>query len=428
MRRVIVFLLVTAILVAFAWWLAGLPGTVGATVGDVSINMATSWAVLALLVLLAVAYLVIRLLAMIVRLPGRTRRMQGERARKQGSDAVTRTLLALAGGDADTARRQAQRSRALLGDTPQTLLLAAYAGRQAGQTEEANAAFNLLAGRKDAAFLGLRGLLQGAIGRGDWTEANALARQAEEVNPGAPWLQTERARLAMQGGHWKGALALASPGDPVAALGVAAAGSEADPGEARRLAKQAWQSEPGFAPAALLYAHLLRDGGKEKKALEVLRVSWGQAPHPALAEAYLATSPSAAVRASRVESLAAAAPGHAETDLLRARAALESHQFPDARRHGEAALSGGLTQRRVWLLLADIGEREGDAVATSDALHQAASAEPDPHWRCDNCGAAHDSWHMVCSKCDATGRIHWGTTADGSTRPQPTGSSDPILP
>ena len=428
MRRVIAFLLVTAVLVAFAWWLADLPGTVGATIGDVSITLATSWAVLALLVLVAILYVIIRLLVMIIRLPSRTRRLQGERARKQGSDAVTRTLLALAGGDAATARRQAQRSRALLGDTPQTLLLAAYAGRQAGQADEADAAFNLLASRKDAAFLGLRGLMQGAIAREDWTSATALARQAEEVNPGAPWLRTERARLAMQGGNWKDALALSGAGDPVAALGVAAAAAEADPAEARRLAKQAWQSNMGFAPAALLYAHQLRDGGKEKKALEVLRMSWGQSPHPAVAEAHLATSADPTIRAARVETLAAAAPNHAETHLLRARTALDAGDFAAARRHAEAALSSGVTQRRVWLLLADIGEREGNAVAASDALHQAASADPDPHWRCDSCGMVHATWHMVCSNCDAAGRIHWGTTGDSATRLQLTGASDPILP
>ena len=428
MRRVVLFLVVTALLVAFAWWLAHLPGTVGASVGDVAINMPTSWAVLGLLVLLAVVYLVIRLLVMIARLPSRSRRLRSERARNRGADAVTQTLLALAGGDPEGARRQARRSRTLLGDTPQTLLLAAYAGRLAGQGDEADTAFKLLASRKDAAFLGLRGLMQGAIAKGDWPAANALARQAEEANPGTPWLRTERARLAMQAGNWKEALALTGPGDPVAALGVAAAEAEPDPGEARRLAKSAWQTDPSFVPAALVYAHRLRDGGREKKALEVLRVSWAANPNPALAEAYLSNSPTPAIRASRVEALASAAPNHAESDLLRAHAALEGDDVADARRHAEAALSHGLTQRRVWLLLADIGTREGNAVAASEALHQAASAEPDPQWRCDACGTSHTDWTMVCGHCGATGQIKWGVPGGGSTPLLLASAGDPILP
>ena len=429
MRRVVVFLLATAVLIAFAWWLAHLPGTVGASVGSFAINLPTSWAALGLLVLLAVVYVVVRLLVMVVRLPARTRRLRAERARTAGGEAVTRTLLALAGGDAEAARRQSQRSRTLLGDTPQTLLLAAYAGRQAGQAEEADAAFNLLASRKDAAFLGLRGLMQGAIARGDWVNAAALARQAEEVNPGAPWLRTERARLAIHAGNWREALALAGPGDPIVALGVAAAETDGDPSQALRLAKQAWQTDPAFAPAALAYAHRLRDSGREKKALEVLRTTWGRAPHPAVAEAYLSTGQASATRDSGIEALASAAPTHAETDLLRARTALDAGQLPDARRHAEAALSRGLTQRRVWLLLADIGEREGNTVAASEALHQAASATPDPRWRCDACGTVHDEWSIVCSHCGATGQIKWSTAADGGTpQLQLATSGDPILP
>ena len=428
MRRVVAFLLVTAVLVAFAWWLAHLPGTIGASVGSFAVNLPTSWAVLGLLVLLAVVYLVIRLLVMVVRLPGRTRRMRAERARAAGGEAVTRTLLALAGGDGDNARRQAERSRTLLGDTPQTLLLAAYAGRLGGQMEEADAAFNLLAARKDAAFLGLRGLLQGAVARGDTATASAIARQAEAANPGTPWLRTERGRLAMEAGNWREALALASPGDPVAALGVAAAEADPDPAQALRLAKQAWQADPAFVPAALAYAHRLRDSGREKKALDALRTSWGKAPHPAVAEAYLSTSPAPPQRQSRVDALAAAAPDHAETDLLRARTALEAGLFPDARRHAQSALSRGLTERRVWLLLADIAERTGDVAAGSDALHRAASAEPDPHWRCDVCGTVHAQWSMVCNRCGATGQITWGTPADRSARLRLASPGDPILP
>ena len=129
-----------------------------------------------------------------------------------------------------------------------------------------------------------------------------------------------------------------------------------------------------------------------------------------------------------LDALAAAAPEHAESALLRARAALDAGQFADARRHAEAALTRGLTQRRVWRLLAEVGERDGDAVAAVAALHQAASAEPDPQWRCDACGTVHVDWHMVCSRCDATGQINWTTIAAGPSRPQLANSGDPILP
>ena len=428
MRRVIAFLVVAGVAVALAWWLAGLPGTVAFTAGRLSITAPTSLAILAAIVLFLVLYLLVRLLAFLMRLPSRTRRMRRERVRASGERAVTRTLLALAGGDSAAARTEARRTRELLGDTPQTLLLAAYAGRQAGQQEEADAAFNLLAARKDAAFLGLRGLLQGAVAGGDWDRAHALARRAEEIAPGTPWLRAERGRLAIRAGSWHEALELAGPGDPVAALSVAAANSATDAGEARRLAKRAWKADPGFAPAALAYASRLRDAGKESRAQEVLRLGWAKSPHPDLADAALAGGTYTVSRERRADALAAAAPDHPESHLLLARSNLAAGQLPDARRHAEAALAAGMNQRRVWLVLAQVAEQQDDRPMADESLRKAAEAEPDPVWRCENCGTVQDGWRPVCETCHTAGRITWGSTMTRQTPLLLADMGDAILP
>ena len=428
MRRVLVFLLAAAIVVAFAWWLAGLPGALTGTVGDITVTLPAPWAVLALIVLFLVGYAALRLVVMVVRLPSRSRRMRGRRAREAGDRAVTRTLLALAGGDGAAALRQAERSRALLGDTPQTLLLAAYAGRQAGQPEEADKAFNLLAARKDAAFLGLRGLLQGAVARGDWDAARALSERAEELNPGVPWLRAERTKLATRDGNWKEALALASPGDPVAAFGAAAADAATGTAEARRLARDAWQADKGFTPAALAYARRLREAGREKRAQEVLRQSWAVSPHPLLAEAALSDGTDPVIRAWRVGGLASAAPTHPESYFLRAQAELAAGNLPQARREADAAQAAGMNGRRLWRLKAAIAEREGDSDGAAAAFRRAAEADPDPQWRCANCGAIQARWAPKCDACGAVGRIGWGEAASGRNQLRLAGSGDAILP
>ena len=431
MRRVIAFLVVAAAAIAIAWWVAALPGSVAIAIGALSIAAPTPVAVLGAVVLFVILYLLVRLLALLLRLPSRSRRLQRERMRASGDRAVTRTLLALAGGDAAAARREAQRSRRLLGDTPQTLLLSAYAGRQAGRPEEADAAFNTLAGRSDAAFLGLRGLMQGAIARGDWDGAGALARRAEEVNPGTAWLRAERSRLAIRAGAWEEALALAGPDDPVALLGVAAADSAIDPHEARRLAKRAWKADPAFAPAALAYAARLRDAGREGRAQAVLRTSWAAAPHPELAAAMLAGSEEQVARERRAEALAAAAPGHPESHLLMAQLALDGGRPADAKRHAEAAFEAGLQQRRVWIALATAAGQQGDRPGQEQALLKAAEAEPDPIWRCENCATPQEAWRPVCATCQAAGRIVWASSAATPARLQLVdlgGSGDAILP
>jgi HemY protein len=405
MRRILLILLVGVIVLALAWGLASLPGRVSGEIGNISFEAPTSVAGLGLLLLFAVLYALLRLFGAMIRLPRAIRRRQAARRRTSGDLAVTHTLLALAAGDTGDARREAGRARRLLGDTPATLLLAAEAGRIAGRTDEAEAAFRTLADRDDAAFLGLRGLLRQAIDRGDWTEAMALARKAEAVQPGAAWLRRERARLAVRAGEWSDALALADADAPKAALATAAAEATADEGQMLRLARQAWQEDPSLAPAALAYGKQLRKAGRETRALTVIRHTWSIAPHPDLAEFALALVTDPLARTQAAQRLTEANPTHAESRVVLARTALDAGLTGEARRHADAAIAAGANQRRVWLLLAEIEEAEGSD--QRDTLRRAATADPDPTWRCESCHTAHAKWHAACPDCFTVGSLRW---------------------
>ncbi|HTW28440.1 MAG TPA: heme biosynthesis HemY N-terminal domain-containing protein [Acetobacteraceae bacterium] len=407
MRRVILFLILAALVVALAWWVAGLPGAATLQLGATTIQASVPVVVLLAVVLFLVLYSVLRLLALLVSLPRRLRAARATRARRQGEAAITRTLVALAAGEAGDARREANRARRLLGDTPQTLLLAAEAARRAGREDEAAAAFRLLAERQDAAFLGWSGLLRQAIAREEWADAAALAARAEEAHPGSVELRRERIELALRAHDWKGALALGAAEGPRAALETAAAEAEGDPVEARRLAKQAFEADPGLPPAALAYARRLRETGREGKAQDVIRRAWDANPHPDLAAFALAPIEARLERAQAAERLVRGNREHPESHLLLARTALEAGLLGEARRHAEAARSAGVNQRRVWTLLADVAEAEGNAEAGREALRHAAMADPDPVWRCEACGTTQPNWHAVCPACHAAGRMFW---------------------
>jgi HemY protein len=414
MRRVLLVLLIAGVVLAVAWVLASLPGRVSADIGNLSFAAPTPVVALGLLLLFALLYTTFRLLGVLIRLPRVVRERQAVRRRRTGDVAVTRTLLALAAGETGDARREASRARRLLGDTPATLLLAAEAGRIAGRADEAETAFRALANSGEAALLGLRGLLRQAIEREDWTAAAALARQAEGVQPGAAWLRRERARLAVRAGQWSDALALADAEAPKAALAVAAADAETEPTRALGLAKQAWQEDPSLVPATLAYATRLRAAGREKRALTVIRHSWSIAPHPDLADFALAPVSEPLERMRAAQRLTEANPDHAESRLLLARAALEAGLTGEARRHAEAAVAAGVKQRRLWLLLAEIegvegGDTEAGRIAQRDALRRAATAEPDPTWRCAACHTAHASWHPSCPDCFTVGSLRWSS-------------------
>ncbi len=415
MRRILLVLLAAGVTVALAWGLAGLPGRVSAEIGDYSFAAPVSVVALGLLLLFALLYVLFRLLGALIRLPRTLRERQAARRRRAGDTALTRTLLALAAGETGDARREAGRARRLLGDTPATLLLAAEAGRIAGRTDEAEAAFRTLAERDDAAFLGLRGLLRQAIERQDWAEATALARRAETVEPGAAWLRRERARLAVRAGDWSEALALADADAPKAALATAAAQATSDAARGMRLGKLAWQDDPALAPAALAYATRLRAAGRENRALAAIRHTWAIAPQPDLAAFALAPVSDPLQRTQAAQRLTQANPEHAESRLLLARTALEAGLTGEARRQAEAAVAAGLNQRRLWLLIAEIEEAEGGdgeagRLAQRDALRRAAVADPDPTWHCDACHTAHASWQPHCPDCFTVGSLRWGAT------------------
>jgi HemY protein len=409
MRRIVALILVSAVVVAAAWWVKHLSGGLTLQVGPTTVQAPLWVAILALLALVVAVYLATRLFATVFRLPGAFRAGGERRARRRGETAITSALTALAARDPADARREAARARRLLGETPQTLLLSAYAGSIAGDEAEAEAAFEKLAEKKESAFLGLRGLIRIAIAREDFVRAADLARQAEAAHPGAAWLRGERTQLALRTGDWAEALELTQEDAPKAGFGAAAADAATDPALAHKLAKAAYRRDPGLAPAAIAYARRLREGGREKAALDVLRKSWSVAPNPALVEFALLPAPDKRARLRTGFELVKLAPDHTESHLLLARLSLEAGLTADAQGHMSIVRASGLDQRRVHLLQADISEAEGDAAAQKEALRGAANAAPDPEWRCEACATTLAAWAPACPVCHAVGRVKWGT-------------------
>ena len=262
-------------------------------------------------------------------------------------------------------------------------------------------------------------MLRQAMAREDWAEASRIAGQAEAAHPGAAWLTEERKRLALQTGQYKEALRLmggARRKDPGgaevrAALGVAAADQETDANSALRQAKQAFESEPSLGPAAVAYATRLRSGRQERSALDVLRRCWSLLPQPGVAEAYLAPVADKTARYKAAGELAGANPRHPDSALLLAQAAMDAGMLTDARRHLETARGAGLRDRRLWMLLADLAEAEGNGEGSQEALRHITTAAPGPSWRCLNCGTHHQGWMAVCDACGVPGRVKWTAEA-----------------
>jgi len=400
MRGALRFIIVAAIFLALAWWIASIPGTFTARSGDITVTTPVPLAILLLVLIAGVLAGALRLIGKFRRAPGGLRDWRGGRRRSLGEIATNRGIVALAAGDARAAETEASRAKKLLGETPLVLLLTAEAARLGGKAEQARSAFEKLTKHQDMAFLGHRGLIRHHVAAGDHASADIHARNAEDAYPGAAWLKTQRFNIAIKKQDFSAALGHTANQAEIAALATGAAQSAADARQALGFAKKALKADPALAPAITTYAAVLRKLSRNRAARKILLNGWKTAPHPIIATAYLAHVSAPIERVQAASELAKARPGHAESELLLAQTSLEAKLTGEAKRHAGAAIAAGLTDRRPLAVLAAL-----DEPAAKAALAHAFQ----PVWACAACYTEHEDWHPACPNCGKPGTLSWKT-------------------
>ncbi len=401
MWRAVKFIVIAAVLLVLAWWIGGLPGNVTATSGPYRVETSVPAALLILFVIAVLFTILLRLLGGIRRAPGGVVAWRGGRRQRLGELATQRGLVALAAGDIVAARSEAGRARKLLGDTPLALLLTAETARLSGMAEQAQQAFRLLAEDKEMGFLGHRGLLRHSLAVQDHEAARDHVVAAERAYPGSTWLQEQKKELAVRRQDWGTALSLARSPAEIAAFAIAAARDSGVPQHALAYAKKAVKAAPDLAPAVVAYAAALRQAGKARAAKKALLAGWKEAPHPLIAAAYLAPLATPLERAQAASELAAARPGHAESELILGETALEARLTGEARRHAEAALATHVDDGRAADILARLEGRPAHAGSESG-------------WVCDACQMRCADWAPVCPSCQRPGTLQWRAKQPGT--------------
>ncbi len=403
MAAVLRAVVVGAVLLALAWAIGSLPGTFVARSGPYTVQTSVPGAILAIIVIVALLTALLRFLSGLRRAPGGISAWRGGRRARLGEVATQRGLVALAAGDATGANAEAGRARKLLGDTPLALLLTAESARLSGRNEEAAAAFAKLTEHKDMAFLGHRGLLRHRLDAGDHAAADAHAQAAEASYPNSAWLREQRREIAVGKQDWPAALGYARGPAETAAFAAAASAAATDPDAALRYGKQAVKADPKLAPAVVAYAAALRKTGQDKAARKALLAGWAAAPQPEIAESFLQTSASPLDRARAAADLAAARPGHLESELLLAQTALAARLTGEAQRHAEAAAALVPGEPRAAAVLAALLPHDGAVPAIASAAPVAGG----PRWECAVCHTAQPGWQPVCPHCGKAGSLAW---------------------
>ncbi|MET0705872.1 MAG: heme biosynthesis HemY N-terminal domain-containing protein, partial [Tardiphaga sp.] len=376
MFRIILFLVLIALAAAGAAWVADQTGDVVLAWDGWRVATSLPVFVLVLGLVVAAAMLTWSIVRGLWRTPERMRRRRRDKRLARGRHAITHGLLAIGHGDGDAARKHADVAKRLAANDPLALLLHAQSAQLDGDRDGANRAFRAMAEREDMRLLGLRGLFIEAQRSDDPVAAVTIAEEALKLAPASTWASQALLGFRCAQGDWTGALAIL---DNNLASGLidratfrrqrgvlltarALELETVDRDVARESIMDAVKLAPTLVPAAVLAAKFQSEAHQIRRAIKILETAWLAQPHPDLADAYahVKLGDSARQRLVRVETLAAKAPGHIESALAVARAAIDAAEFTRAR-EALAPYTANATQR-VAMLMAEIERTEnGDS-------------------------------------------------------------------
>jgi HemY protein len=426
MIRLIGILIAIGLVAAGAVWIADRHGELVFTVDAWEVRMSAAVAIVLALAVTLAAIALSRLLVALVLSPGAIGAWLNARRMRRGNDAVTQGLLAIAAGDPERARLEADRARGLLGTHPLALLLQSQTALADGNPDAQRQIYRAMRRHPQTELLGLRGLFLLAARENEQAQALAFAEQAHALHPRLPWAANAVFDLRAAHRHW--AEALKALDDNVryklidndtarrrraVLLTAQALDADARGEDALDLATAALSLDAGLAPAAVLAARKLAAAGKLWRAQGVVEACWAQAPHPDLAAVYAAMKPeeSDADRVRRLVGLARLNRDHFESRLLEAEEAVLTKDWAEARRL-LSPLADDRATARVCALMAEIEEGEtGDASAAHAWLARAARAPRDAQWRCSHCGMTETEWSAVCVHCGNFDTLRWGESA-----------------
>lgn len=426
MIRIFIFMLAVIAAAAGLAWLADRPGTITLEWLGYRIETSAFVGALALLALVAALILGYALLHYLFTRPAAVAAYLRERRRQQGFDALSRGLLAVGVGDRSQAQRYAGIAGRNLPREPLTALLRAQTAQLKGDRAAARRAFEAMLDRPETQLLGLRGLFLEASRSNDSRAALLLAEQAVKRDPKLAWGVNALFDLQARAGDYAGALdtlAIARQNGHVdhdtaqrrraVLLTAEARDLEAsNPDKALALASEALRLAPSLVPAAEIAGRILASKGETRLASRVIARTWKLAPHPDLALVYAYAHPGdpPRERLKRVKYLASLAPGDIEGPLAVANAAIEAHDWTEAR----AALAPYLEDRpsaRMCTLMARIELGEfGDKGKEREWLARALRAPRDRAWIAD--GYVSDRWLPVSPVTGAVDAFEWKAPVD----------------
>lgn len=427
MLRALWFMLKVGALVALVVWIADRPGTVRLEWMAYTFTVHVGLFLLFTLAIILCSIFIYNTITAFVKLPSSWRRYKSVRNQEKGYEALTIGLTAVAAGDTKVAVTQAKRAEKFLkDDTGLPLLLKAQSARLDGRESDALDNFAALLEDKNAAFLGVRGLLQAALDNEDFDKALELATHAMNLHSRQPWILRVVYDLHIRLRNWDEALSVlyrlekakAVEADRARADRVAiliAQSEEAQAGDATKLLQKAVKIDPSFAPAVVRLARLYLNGSQRRKAVSLVKKTWKRQPHEDLVHIWMLLLPArksdeSLARMRWIEELLKVNSDNAPGQFAAGKIALEEKLWGEAREHLIRAAALQPTTG-VYERLAALEERSGQSNAAAEGWHEKArAADPDYIWTCGETGRTYSAWSPLAQPHGAFNSMAWVST------------------
>jgi len=421
MIRLILYLVGVGILASGLAWLADRPGQMLLTWQGYEIETTVFRAVVIFAILIGLAVFVWSLLRQLWNSPAAVGRIVNRRRQERGLEALSSGMIAIGAGDRSQAMRHAIQARKALPNEPLTHLLRAQAAQLSGDRTTARRIFEAMLGSKETEQLGLRGLFLEAEREGEHEAARQFAERALRLNPQLGWPIDALFELQCRASDWRGALdtlgagkrnghfekAVADRRRGVILTAQAQALEDSNPDRALTLAMEAHNLAPDLVEAGAIAGRIYSSKGQTGKVARVIEQTWKRAPHPDLAIVYAHARPgdSPKDRLGRVKNLARATPHSVEAPIAVAHAAIEAHDWTEARKALAPLVDGRLSQRVCTLMARIEGEQFGNAGRVREWLARAANAPRDPAWTAD--GVVAERWAAISPVTGTLDAFQW---------------------
>lgn len=174
--------------VAALGWLLSNPGSVVLNWQGWRIDTHSSVLAIAIVILGWGLYMIFHFFWMIRTLPKRVQQGRITKHYKKGISALTDGFIAVSEGNRSTAQQCLDQAERHLKNPELTGLLAVQTAHLSGDSDHIKTQLIALLNNKKTTYLGVRGLLQQALHKGAWQQANVLVDDALRLRPKSVWV------------------------------------------------------------------------------------------------------------------------------------------------------------------------------------------------------------------------------------------------